>query len=505
MTQCRFCKSDIPSDATRCPHCTSFLDGEQPQGSSGQITYIVDKGLVTFAKFAGAVLAIFLSLTLSFYGFDIKQVRKEIEDTHVESQKLALDIKQAKGDLARETTEIQKERADIQNKMADIKKDVEAAEEAAKVAITTSSRAKSLLEEAEQSKQRIHQYEITLLAPTLGSKPPSSAQSSQPGLDPAQVDRLVDARLLEALKSVLPSKQYSALQTKIAATQTAGVRRQVFDAKNTSVYPGELVRSEGDAPIADRAANEVYDNLEVVHRFFKEVFGWEIPDNKGKTLVVTIHYGEEYDNGFWDPTRKQIVFGDGDGKLFRKGGFSSLSFLAAYISYYVNEWMAQLKYGEGQSGALLVSFAEVMGCLVEQWQKHQTTDEASWLFGADIFAPGVKARALHDLAHPGTAYDDPNLGKDPDWGHMKDGINTGVLNKAFFELSNKLKGYAWEKPGKIWFESYRTLKPKSTFQDLAKATLDVTKKTYGERSPESEAVIESLAAVGITVGSGTQK
>jgi uncharacterized protein YlxW (UPF0749 family) len=88
---------------------------------------------VKFAKFAGAVLAIFLTLTLSFYGFDIKQVRKEIEDTHVESQKLALDIKQAKGDLARETTEIQKERADIQNKMADIKKDVESTDAAAKV------------------------------------------------------------------------------------------------------------------------------------------------------------------------------------------------------------------------------------------------------------------------------------------------------------------------------------------------------------------------------------
>jgi hypothetical protein len=103
MAQCRFCKSDVPSGATRCPHCISFLDGEEPQGSQGQITYIVDKGLVKFAKFAGVVLAIFLTLTLSFYGFDIKQVRKEIEDTHVESQKLALDIKQAKGDLARET------------------------------------------------------------------------------------------------------------------------------------------------------------------------------------------------------------------------------------------------------------------------------------------------------------------------------------------------------------------------------------------------------------------
>ena len=43
-------------------------------------------------------------------------------------------------------------------------------------------------------------------------------------------------------------------------------------------------------------ANEVYDNLEVIHRFFKDVFNWEIPDNKGKTIVTTINYGKDFDN-----------------------------------------------------------------------------------------------------------------------------------------------------------------------------------------------------------------
>jgi hypothetical protein len=98
--------------------CTSFLDGEQPQGSPGQVTYIVDKGLVTFGKFAGSILAIFLTVGIFLYGLDVKQLRKEIEDTHVGSQKLDLDIKQAKMDLKRET--------------ADIKKDIESAEASAK-------------------------------------------------------------------------------------------------------------------------------------------------------------------------------------------------------------------------------------------------------------------------------------------------------------------------------------------------------------------------------------
>jgi Zn-dependent metalloprotease len=187
--------------------------------------------------------------------------------------------------------------------------------------------------------------------------------------------------------------------------------------------------------------------------------------------------------------------------------------LAHEIAISVNQWTAQLAF-QGQSGAMAESFANIMSCLVEQWQKRQTPDEASWLVGADVFAPGFKGRALIDVAHPGTAYDDPNLGKDQQPGHMKDYIhaaadnggvhtNSGIPNKAFFELSNKIKGYGWEKPGRIWFESYRTLKSNSTFQDLANATLDVAKKTYGEHSLESEAVTQSWATVGITVGPRT--
>jgi Zn-dependent metalloprotease len=331
----------VTSQATRRAARIAHLFGEEPQGSQGQITYIVDKGLVKFLKFAGAVLAIFLTLTLSFYGFDIKQVRKEIEDTHVESQKLALDIKQAKGDLARETTEIQKERADIQNKMADIKKDVESTDAAAKVASDTSSRAQNFLHDAEQSVGRIHQFEITLLAPAPGSEQASSPQASRPGPDPAQIDHLVDARLLEALKNVLPAKQYSALNTKIAAKQHVGFRRQVFDAKNTNDLPGILVRSEGDPPISDPAANEVYDNLEVIHRFFKEVFDWDIPDNHDRIIKATIHYGEKYDNGFW--MGQQYALGDGDGVVFRKGGFATLSPLASDMSDSVIPFMSQLQ------------------------------------------------------------------------------------------------------------------------------------------------------------------
>jgi len=58
-------------------------------------------------------------------------------------------------------------------------------------------------------------------------------------------------------------------------------------------------------------------------------------------------------------------------------------------------------------------------------------------------------------------------------------------------------GNAWEKPARMWYEAVIGLKKDSTFQDFADATFAVAKNRYGEQSPESKAVTQSWAVVGI--------
>src|SRR5207245_11445416 len=69
------------------------------------------------------------------------------------------------------------------------------------------------------------------------------------------------------------------------------------------------------------------------------------------------------------------------------------------------------------------------------------------------------------MKDPGTAYDDPTLGKDPqpaDMAHydntMDDSggvhINSGIPNRAFYLAATAIGGLAWEGAGRIW---YRTL------------------------------------------------
>ena len=47
---------------------------------------------------------------------------------------------------------------------------------------------------------------------------------------------------------------------------------------------------------------------------FDSQFGRLSIDGRGGTVSITVHYGRDYDNAFWDGT--QLVFGDGDGQIF---------------------------------------------------------------------------------------------------------------------------------------------------------------------------------------------
>ena len=151
----------------------------------------------------------------------------------------------------------------------------------------------------------------------------------------------------------------------------------------------------------------------------------------------------------------------------------------------------------------------MLGILVKQYRHRQTAEESDWLIGADLFLPGIGARALRSMKEPGTAYDDPVLGKDPQPAHMKDYIetnednggvhlNSGIPNRAFCELALRLEGYAWERAGRIWYRTLRDkLRPNSTFRDACSLSVTAAGELYGHNSPEQKATRESWAAVGL--------
>lgn len=291
----------------------------------------------------------------------------------------------------------------------------------------------------------------------------------------------------------------------ILAVPAGAKRRTIYDARHLQLLPGKLVRGEGDPKSADDAVNEAYDGSGATYDFYAKLFDRNSIDNRGLRLDSSVHYGRDYDNAFWNG--KQMVYGDGDGQIF--GRFTgSIDVIGHELTHGVTQYEANLLYRD-QPGALNESISDVFGSLLKQYKKNQTADQADWLIGQGLFLPGVSAQAIRSMKAPGTAYDDPVLGKDPQPAHMRDYVNTaddnggvhinsGIPNKAFYEAAVRLGGYAWEKAGRIWYRALcDKLRPLSNFSDAARLTGQAARELFGARSAEERTVAAAWASVGI--------
>ncbi len=299
-----------------------------------------------------------------------------------------------------------------------------------------------------------------------------------------------------------------------SAEAVAAVKqRSVYTANTGTTLPGSLVRSEGDAPVTDVAVNEAYDGSGATFDLYDEIYGRNSIDNHGLELISTVHYDKNYDNAFWDG--EQMVYGDGDEnlpasqRLFNRFTIS-LDVIGHELTHGVTQYEANLTYSN-QSGALNEAISDIFGSLVKQHQRGQTADQADWIIGEGLFTSNVNGVGIRSMKAPGTAYDDPVLGKDPQPANMKDYVNTsqdnggvhinsGIVNHAFYLMAVEIGGFAWEKAGQIWYKALtEKLKSNSNFQDAADLTFEAAGEIFGTDSAEQNAVKNGWSQVGITV------
>jgi Zn-dependent metalloprotease len=286
--------------------------------------------------------------------------------------------------------------------------------------------------------------------------------------------------------------------------------RLIYDAqhKPTNVLPGKLVRSEGEkGPKGpkDPAINEAYDHSGDTYDFYLKTFHRNSLDDRGMSLISSVHVGKNYANAFWDG--EQMAYGDGDGRTFVRFT-KALDVVAHELTHGVVTHTANLDY-QDEPGALNEHFADVMGILVKQWRRKQTVKQADWLIGDDILVKTPTRKALRSFSAPGTAYrNDPEIGSDPQPSHMKQKyegdddyggvhINSGIPNHAFYLAAMQIGGKAWEKLGKIWYQALLSLSPRSDFKAAARATSEKALMLYGPRSAEINAVKQAWTSVGI--------
>ena len=288
--------------------------------------------------------------------------------------------------------------------------------------------------------------------------------------------------------------------------------RLIYDAQQTDRLPGDLVRSEGGPKAADIAVNEAYDFSGDTYDFYDKLFGRNSLDDKGMTLVSSVHVAEvdssgefvPMSNAFWNG--RQMAYGDGDGQVFQR--FTrSLDVVGHELTHGVQSFTSNLTY-QGQSGALNEHFSDVFGILVRQWKNGETALKASWVIGAEVMILKPTRRGIRDMENPGTAFvNDPDIGTDPqpanfsklftgsaDRGGVH--INSGIPNRAFVLTAKALQGNAWDVAGRIWFEPLLQLPTSAKFMDCAKVTVQVA----GAHGAAAKAAVQAAwQKVGITV------
>lgn len=166
--------------------------------------------------------------------------------------------------------------------------------------------------------------------------------------------------------------------------------------------------------------------------------------------------------------------------------------------------------------------------MVKQFKLGQTAEESNWILGEGIWGKDINGVGLRSMKAPGTAYDDPRIGKDPQPRRMADykdlpndeqndfggvHINSGIPNHAFYLVATRIGGYAWKAAGQIWYRAltHGKLRSDATFQDFADETYRQASKykcaddTYAQVGKYKGVVAACWEEVGITVAAARLK
>ncbi len=353
-----------------------------------------------------------------------------------------------------------------------------------------------------------HRHPLSCIVPSYILK--SIAENGTSAQQRYAVHNLAHSVAVRERRATTPTKSTPTAVGEFASLPAK--QRTIYSAAEQDILPGQQVRGEGEPPTGDAAVDEAYDGAGATYDLFNQIYDRVSIDGHGLKLDSTVHYRTGYDNAFWNG--RQMVYGDGDEdlpeeqRLFNRFTIA-LDIIGHELTHGVTQFSAGLIY-ENQAGALNESFSDVFGSLVKQWKLGQTAVEADWLIGAGLFTENVNATGLRSLKAPGTAYNDPVLGKDPQPAHMDQyvvteddhggvHINSGIPNHAFYLMASEIGGFAWEKAGRIWYTVLQNkLKTTSTFQNAADATHQVAADLYGVDSIEQQAVHNGWTAVGIT-------
>ncbi|KTD23976.1 zinc metalloprotease ProA [Legionella maceachernii] len=226
-----------------------------------------------------------------------------------------------------------------------------------------------------------------------------------------------------------------------------------------------------------------------IKHMYRDWYDIEVLSKKGNSMqiVMRVHYGEGYDNAYWDG--RQMTFGDGD--LTSMYPLVSLGIGAHEISHGFTEQHSNLQY-TGHSGGLNESFSD----MAAQAAEFYSTGKNTWLIGAEIMKKGSGIEALRYMDKP--SRDGQSIDSAEQYYEALDvHYSSGVYNRLFYLMST-LSGWNPRKAFEVMVKAnmdYWT--PTATFDEAGCGVLNAT-HDFGFSVDD---VKKSLAAVAVNFDS----
>jgi len=284
----------------------------------------------------------------------------------------------------------------------------------------------------------------------------------------------------------------------------------------TQFTDADDVWGNGSVTSRQTAAVDAHYGAEKTFDYYKNVQGRNGIWDTGVGARSRVHYGNAYNNAFWDGT--QMTYGDGAGNA---KPLTAIDVAGHEMSHGVTENTAGLVY-RGDAGGLNEATSDIFGTAVE-FYANSAADPGDYLIGEkiDINGNGTPLRYMDKPSKDGRSQDCWTTGTkslDPHY-------SSGPLNHWFFLASEgsgarTVNGVAYNSPTcggapavtgagrttieKVW---YRTLSTKLTSRSDYKAARDgaiaSAKELYGAGSPTCVAVKSAFDAIGVPAGAQT--
>lgn len=281
----------------------------------------------------------------------------------------------------------------------------------------------------------------------------------------------------------------------------------------------------GNGATSDRATVAVDAQYGITKTldFYKKAFGRKGIKNNSTGAHAMVHFGNKVGNAFWDSTCGCMLYGDGDGDLFKKP-LVVLDVTGHELTHGVVDATAGLEptrvdedgnqYGE--PGALNESLADVFGSGVE-FATDNPKNPPNYLMGEKL---GLRQKFLRRLDHPSL---DKLEGTIDYWSPAAHDTEvhagSGVSSHAFYLLAEgsgrkTIDGVAYDSPtydhakvtgigrSKALAIFYRALTrymvSTTDFHDARNATLRAAADMYGAHSAEYRTADKAWASVNVT-------